>query len=108
MPRPRRSFFAYASAMLGLLSLMAVACFHFPELLTSKEFRAAYNEQFARHLLLVGLAAAFAMGTWAILRDRNAQQALGLFVLQMVNAGIRSGLNTEKAMMRAKGASHEE
>ena len=63
MPRPRRSFFAYASAMLGLLSLMAVACFHFPELLTSKEFRAAYNEQFARHLLLVGLAAAFAMGT---------------------------------------------
>jgi hypothetical protein len=26
----------------------------------------------------------------------------------MVNAGIRSGLNTEKAMMRAKGASHEE
>ena len=44
----------------------------------------------------------------AILRDRHAQQALGLFVLQMVNAGIRSGLNTEKAMMRAKGASHEE
>jgi sterol desaturase/sphingolipid hydroxylase (fatty acid hydroxylase superfamily) len=76
MPRPRRSFFAYASAMLGLLSLMAVACFHFPELLTSKEFRAAYNEQFARHLLLVGLAAAFAMGTWAILRDRNKRIAL--------------------------------
>ena len=44
----------------------------------------------------------------AILRDRHAQQALGLFVLQMVNAGIRSGLNTEKAMMRATGASHEE
>ena len=46
--------------------------------------------------------------THAILSDRNAQQALGLFVLQMVNAGLRSGLNTEKAMMRAKGASHEE
>ena len=44
----------------------------------------------------------------AILRDRHAQQALGLFVLQMVNAGIRSGLNTEKAMLRAKGQSHEE
>ena len=41
MPRPRRSFFAYASAMLGLLSLMAVACFHFPGQLTSKGFRAA-------------------------------------------------------------------
>ena len=59
MSRQRRSFFAYSSALLGLLSLLAVACFHFPELLTSKEFRAAYNEQFARHLLLVGLAAAF-------------------------------------------------
>ena len=46
--------------------------------------------------------------THAILGDRNAQQALRLFVLQMVNAGIRSGLNTEKAMLRAKGQSHEE
>ena len=44
----------------------------------------------------------------AILRDRHAQQALGLFVLQMVNAGLRASLNTEKAMMRAKGQSHEE
>src|SRR5690606_6549028 len=33
MARPHRSFFAYASALLGLLSLLAVACFHFPELL---------------------------------------------------------------------------
>ena len=44
----------------------------------------------------------------AILRDRHAQQALGLFVLQMVNAGLRASLNTEKAMLRAKGQSHEE
>ena len=46
--------------------------------------------------------------THAILGDRNAQQALGLFVLQMVNAGLRASLNTEKAMLRAKGQSHEE
>jgi lathosterol oxidase len=75
MPRQHRSFFAYGSALLGLLSLMAVACFHFPELLTSREFRAVYNEHFARHLLLVGLAAAFIMGTVAILRDRNKRIA---------------------------------
>ncbi|WP_313036158.1 sterol desaturase family protein [Stenotrophomonas acidaminiphila] len=75
MARPHRSFFAHASALLGLLSLMAVACFHFPELLTSREFRAVYNEQFARHLLLVGLAAAFVLGTLAILRDRNKRIA---------------------------------
>ncbi|WP_054659165.1 hypothetical protein [Stenotrophomonas pictorum] len=75
MPRKYRSFFAYTSALLGLLSLLAVACFHFPELLTSREFRAVYNEQFARHLLLVGLAAAFILGTMAILRDRNKRIA---------------------------------
>ena len=45
MSRQRRSFFAYASAMLGLLSVFAVLCFHFPELLTSREFRAVYSEQ---------------------------------------------------------------
>jgi len=73
--RPRRSFFAYASAMLGLLSVFGVVCFHFPELLTSREFRAIYNEGFARHLLLVGLVAAFILGTLAILRDRNKRIA---------------------------------
>ncbi|QGW65467.1 sterol desaturase family protein [Lysobacter soli] len=74
--RTHRSFFAYSAALLGLLSLFAVLCFHFPELLTSKEFRAAYTEQFARHLLLAGLVAAFVMGTVAILRDRNKRVAL--------------------------------
>ncbi|MCA0393824.1 MAG: sterol desaturase family protein [Proteobacteria bacterium] len=74
--RPRRSFFAYASALLGLLSVFAVLCFHYPELLTSREFRAVYSEQFARQLLLVGLVAAFILGTVAILRDRNKRVAL--------------------------------
>jgi lathosterol oxidase len=75
-PRPHRSFFAHSAALLGLLSLFAVLCFHFPELLTSKEFRTVYTEQFARHLLLAGLVAAFCMGTVAILRDRNKRVAL--------------------------------
>ncbi len=74
--RPRRSFFAYASAMLGLLSVFAVLCFHFPEWLTSREFRAVYSERFARQLLLVGLGAAFLLGTMAILRDRNRRVAM--------------------------------
>ncbi|MEG8064834.1 sterol desaturase family protein [Xanthomonas hortorum pv. gardneri] len=77
MARPHhRSFFAHASALLGVLSLMGVVCFHFPDLLTSREFRAAYNEQFARHLLLVGLVAAFLLGTFTILRDRNKRIAM--------------------------------
>ena len=57
---PRRSWLAHLSAGLGLAALLGVLCFHFPEQLTSRDFRAAYSEAFARHLLLFGLVAAFA------------------------------------------------
>ena len=75
-PNPARSWMAHMSAGLGILSLMGVLCFHFPEMLTSKEFRATYSETLARNLLLMGLIAAFAMGTLAILRNRNRRIAL--------------------------------
>ena len=71
-----RSWFAYISAGLGLLSLLGVLCFHFPEALTSRDFRAVYSESFARHLLLAGIVAAFVLGVLAILRDRNRPVAL--------------------------------
>jgi lathosterol oxidase len=67
---------ASISAALGLLSLVAVACFHFPEWLTSRDFRAVYSEAFARQLLLAGLVAAFVLGTLAILRGRDRRVAL--------------------------------
>lgn len=76
MDRPPRSWFAYLSAGLGLAALLGVLCFHFPELLTSREIRAVYSEQFARHLLLVGLVAAFTLGTIAVLRNRNKRVAM--------------------------------
>lgn len=71
-----RSWFAYLSAGLGLLSFLGVMCFHFPEALTSRDFRAVYNESFARQLLLLGIVAAFLLGVTAILRDRNRKVAL--------------------------------
>lgn len=75
-PAPRRSWFAYLSAGLGLLALLGVLCFHFPQLLTSREFRATYEEGFARQLLLLGIIAAFVLGTVAILRGRDRRVAL--------------------------------
>jgi lathosterol oxidase len=75
-PAGQRSWFAYLAAALGLMALVGVLCFHFPELLTSRDFRAVYSEQFARRLLLIGLVAAFALGTIAILRNRNRRVAL--------------------------------
>ena len=73
---PTRSWFAYMSAGLGLLALLGVLCFHFPQLRTSREFRATYEEGFARQLLLLGIVAAFVLGTVAILRGRDRRVAL--------------------------------
>jgi lathosterol oxidase len=72
----KRSWFAYLSAGLGLLALLGVLCFHFPDLLTSREFRNTYEEGFARQLLLYGLVAAFVLGTVAILRNTDRRVAL--------------------------------
>ena len=71
-----RLFMPYVSCLLGVLSLLSVLCFHFPELLTSREFRAVYTVDFARTLLLVGLIAAFVLGTIAVLRDQCQRVAL--------------------------------
>jgi sterol desaturase/sphingolipid hydroxylase (fatty acid hydroxylase superfamily) len=76
MTAPRRSILAHASAFLGLSAVVGVLCFHFPQLLTSREFRNVYTEDFARQLMLVGLVAAFVMGTVAILRGRDRRVAL--------------------------------
>ena len=75
-PHARRSIPAYSAALLGALALLGVLCFHFPELLTSTDFRKVYSEAFARHLLLAGLVAAFALGTYAVLQGRNRRIAL--------------------------------
>lgn len=68
-------FASGAACLLGVLSLLTVLCFHFPELLTSQEFRAVYTERFARNMLLVGLVMAFIFGTIAILRGRHKRYA---------------------------------
>ena len=49
-PKRHPSWLAHISAGLGLSALLGVLCFHFPELLTSRDFRAAYSETVARHL----------------------------------------------------------
>lgn len=76
MNAKRRYIPAYASAFLGLSAIVGVLCFHFPQLLTSREFRQAYTEEFARNLLLTGLVLAFVLGTVAIVRGRSRRMAL--------------------------------
>ncbi|MNZ35681.1 Fatty acid hydroxylase superfamily protein [compost metagenome] len=61
----------YISAALGLLSLLAVLCFLFPQWLTFAEFRKVYSVHFARTALLIGLILAFALGTLNILLNKR-------------------------------------
>src|SRR5690606_16535758 len=92
--RPRRSWLAHISAGLGLSSLLGVLCFHFPELLTSREFRQVYSEDFARRLLLLGLVLAFLAGTAALLRGRDRRVAL-LGVASAALAVLLGGSNVQ-------------
>ncbi len=85
------------ACLLGLLSLLTVLCFYFPEYLTSQEFRAIYTETFARSLLLVGLVLTYFSGTIAILRGDHKRYAfigLGSATLATVLGG--SGVQFEK------------
>lgn len=61
----------HTACWFGVLSLLAVLCFHFPELLTSQEFRPVYTSGFARGLLLVGIIGAFVIGTVAVLAGQR-------------------------------------
>ena len=72
----QRSWMAHISAGLGGAALLGVLSFHFPEILTSRDFRAAYSEQFARALLPFALVASFLLGTIAVLRRRSTRLAL--------------------------------
>jgi sterol desaturase/sphingolipid hydroxylase (fatty acid hydroxylase superfamily) len=66
----------YISCTLGILSLLAVFCFMFPELLTTKEFRQAYTESFARNALLAGMALSIIFGIFSILRGSRYLKAI--------------------------------
>lgn len=71
-----RLFLPYVACLLGVLALLTVLCFRFPELLTSQEFRAVYTAGFARSALFVGLVATFVLGTAAVLRNQSRGVAL--------------------------------
>lgn len=66
----------YISAMLGLLSLLAVFCFLLPEWLTTSELRKVYDETFARTALLIGLVLSFTLGTLSILLNKQRRLAM--------------------------------
>ncbi|MBK5290675.1 MAG: sterol desaturase family protein [Acidobacteriia bacterium] len=59
------------SASLGILGFGAVACLHYPELLTTPNLREVYPLGFIRGLIHVALIIAFAFGVLSLILRRN-------------------------------------
>ena len=65
------------SLFLSLIGLGAVLCFHFPQLLTTAEFRAHYPVELLRVVLLVCLVLAFGFALLSFLLAGASRMALG-------------------------------
>jgi lathosterol oxidase len=79
---------AALSIALAALSLLAVLCFRFPELLTTPELRAVYPLELLRHVLFSALVLALALGALAVLLG---QRAAGLAGLALAGVAIALG-----------------
>ena len=66
---------SYISFMLGLLSLLAVLCFLFPEYLTTPQLRQHYPVDFLRKVLMVALILTFLFGLLSFALTKNNRPA---------------------------------
>jgi lathosterol oxidase len=73
---------------LGALSLLAVLCFRFPELLTTPELRAVYPMELVRAVLFAALLAALTTGALAVLLGRRG---LGMAGMALAGAAVALG-----------------
>ena len=90
-PQPSREFdlgdgrlSGALSLGLGVLSLFAVLCFRFPELLTTPELRAVYPIAWVRSTLFSALVLALGLGALSVLlgdRTVTSPRRTGLFLI---------------------------
>jgi lathosterol oxidase len=81
------------ATFLGLLAVGGVLCFHFPQYLTTAEFRAQYPIATLRVLLLAGIVLSLAFGLMSILLSRTLSWGapgivLGLCALAMGGSNV--------------------
>jgi sterol desaturase/sphingolipid hydroxylase (fatty acid hydroxylase superfamily) len=78
------------SSVLGAVGLLAVACFHFPELLTMPDLRAVYPVPYVRALLQVILISSFLLGVISIYL-RRSKSIGGIGILLTLTAALFGG-----------------
>ncbi len=64
------------SIFLGVLSILAVLCFHFPEYLTTPELRAAYPVDILRDVLRIGMILGYVFGGLSVFLSRSKRLGL--------------------------------
>ncbi|MEZ4334058.1 MAG: sterol desaturase family protein [Myxococcota bacterium] len=82
------------AVFLGVLSVAAVLCFHFPEWLTTPELRQAYPVDLLRRLLLGGMIGAAAFGLLSVFLSRSKRLGL-LGVALALGAQALGGASVE-------------
>jgi sterol desaturase/sphingolipid hydroxylase (fatty acid hydroxylase superfamily) len=93
----KTSFFqklAYVALYLGILCLLSVLAFHFPQYLSNPQLRAVYNVDDLRLILYVSLYLSFGLGLIALLLGRKKGLALLAIMLSAV-ASILGGSAVE-------------
>ncbi len=66
----------YICIFLGVLSLLAIFCFHFPEYLTTAEFREVYTGEMMRKVLIGVIIASFFFATLSFMLSHKKKLAL--------------------------------
>ncbi len=84
----------YLSAFLGVLSLMGVLCFLFPQVLTAEEVRAAYSTDVVRWILFGSLVVAYFMGIISFVLNRSKKLAI-IGIVSSLIATILGGSGIE-------------
>ena len=79
------------SLLLGAGSVLGVLCFHFPEYLTTAEFREVYDVDLIRQVLMVSMYAALGFGIFSFIRTKGARKAGGIGVACTVVAFLMGG-----------------
>ena len=95
--------FSYVSACLGMLSVLSVLAFHFPQYLTTPELREIYSETQVRLLLTIGMCVALicgAIGLGLSKARRFALLGISLILLAWLAGG--SGVPLEGPVRSAR------
>lgn len=81
----------YTAIFLALLAVCAVCCFHFPEYLTTPEFREIYTGEAMKVLLMSGIVASFFFATVSFMlsqRKKLAVVGIGLAAIAVAFGGF--------------------